>query len=371
MSDQSGQELTELERLKAENARLKAQLSEQGALDSAGGLAVQRMRQLLDLLPAGVLLIDRYGRVSECNPASESLLGTPLKGESWVAIIQRSFAPKKDDGIEISLKDGRKVRLLTRPLEYEPGQLVLLTDQTDTRLLQSRLSHYQRLSEMGRMMASLAHQIRTPLSAALLYASHLTGERLDDQKRVRFARKVKDRLIHLEQQVKDMLIFARGETQLDDRITLEALFTAIDDQLDLPLAQHDADCHLENLAEGYVIQCNKEILLGAILNLVNNALQAAGNAHLLVIKAYPEGERILIQVIDQGPGMSREAIQKAMEPFFTTKSHGTGLGLAVAQVVAKAHQGDFKIASIEGQGTCAQLSIPYWAPKATHEGEQA
>jgi len=127
----------------------------------------------------------------------------------------------------------------------------------------------------------------------------------------------------------------------------------------VPLSQFDADCELDNQAKGYWLQCNKETLLGAILNLVNNALQAAGNAHPLYIKASIEADNLVLQVIDQGPGMDSAGVKKALEPFHTTKSHGTGLGLAVAQVVAKAHHGEFVLRSSLGQGTCAQFNLPY------------
>ena len=359
--------MTEVEQLKAELAALKAELARTQDMKEReaahGDLLSVRMRQLLDLLPAGVVLIDNQGKVSECNPAAEDLLGTPLSGESWMRVIQRSFAPKSDDGHEISLRDGRRVSILTRAMRDEPGQLLLLTDQTETRLLQSRLSQYQRLSEMGRMMASLAHQIRTPLSAALLYTSHLGSQELTADQRIKFAQKVKSRLTHLERQVQDMLIFARGETTLDEVLSTDELLRQIDDLLDVPLSQHDADCELENYAPDVHVQCNREALLGAILNLVNNALQAAGNEHPLLIALRRQDHELIIEVADQGPGMDSETLQKVMQPFFTTKSHGTGLGLAVAQVVAKAHQGRFEITSEQGQGTCARLSLPVFERK--------
>jgi two-component system sensor histidine kinase FlrB len=91
---------------------------------------------------------------------------------------------------------------------------LLLTDLTETRALQQRLSRHQRLSEMGRMMSSLAHQIRTPLSAAMLYAGHLCDSDLSQEQTRRFSYKLLDRLQHLEQQVKDMLIFVRGDVKL-------------------------------------------------------------------------------------------------------------------------------------------------------------
>ena len=320
--------------------------------------ALLRLRRLINQMPSGVLVIGNRGIVTEFNPAAEALLGTHLKDRPWVEVIQECFAPRPDDGHELSLSNGKRVSLATRALEGEPGQLVFISDQTQTRDLQSRLSHYQRLSEMGRMVASMAHQIRTPLSAALLYASHLMAPKVSDEQRVRFAGKVKSRLSHLEQQVRDMLIFARGEIRLDDRVTTDELLARTEELLDLPLSNADADCDCINEAKGVELQCNLESLLGVILNLVNNALQAAGNGCELVLRISAVETYVCIDLIDTGPGMSAEDLARAKEPFFTTKTHGTGLGLAVAQVVARGHQGEFTIQSVIGQGTTATLVLP-------------
>ncbi|MFC6669785.1 sensor histidine kinase [Marinobacterium aestuariivivens] len=349
--------------LEAELSRARAELErerEAHALEREhAARLVERMRKLLDLLPAGVILIGGDGRIAQCNPAAADLLGEPLLGEPWIGVIQRSFAPRSDDGHEVSLRDGRRVSLATRAMDNEPGQLVLLTNQTDTRLLQTRLAHYQRLSEMGRMMASLAHQIRTPLSAALLYAGHLGRPELTDGQRICFAGKVRSRLVNLEQQVRDMLVFARGETRLDDRIVTEELFRAIEDMLDAPLSQQDADCDCRNEAPGVTLQCNRETLLGALQNLVDNALQACGPGTELELSARVEGEHLRLEVADRGPGMDAQTREQALQPFYTTKSHGTGLGLAVAQVVARAHHGRFELESAPGLGTRAALLLPF------------
>ncbi|MFX5472275.1 PAS domain-containing sensor histidine kinase, partial [Acinetobacter baumannii] len=92
-----------------------------------------------------------------------------LVGMLWREVIARCFAPREDDGHEISLRDGRRLSIATRSLNGEPGQLILLNDLTDPRRPQEQLARHERLSALGRMVASLAHQIRTPLSAALLY----------------------------------------------------------------------------------------------------------------------------------------------------------------------------------------------------------
>lgn len=345
--------------LEQEVAGLKLSLAEARVTvsDEEKRLA-SKLRHLLDLLPAGVIQIGGNGVISDCNPAAEELLGTPLKGELWLAVIQRSFAPRSDDGHEVSLRDGRRVSLSTRAMDREPGQLVLLTNLTETRLLQDRLSHYQRLSEMGRMMASLAHQIRTPLSAALLYVDHLARTDITAEQRTKFTGKVKSRLTHLEKQVRDMLVFARAETRLDDRLDAGELLAEIEDQLDLPLANFDADCDFINHAGEVQIQCNRDALLGAIVNLVDNALQAAGKGAELVLSISSEGAALRLDVIDRGPGMDGETLRRAKEPFYTTKSHGTGLGLAVAQVVAMAHHGRFELQSVPGEGTTASIFLP-------------
>ena len=83
-----------------------------------------RLQHLLDLLPGGVIVIDDRGLVSEANPAACELLGLPLQGELWRQVIARCFAPREDDGHEISLKDGRRLSIATRSLDPEPGQLV-------------------------------------------------------------------------------------------------------------------------------------------------------------------------------------------------------------------------------------------------------
>lgn len=315
-----------------------------------------RLQSLLDLLPGGVIVIDGQGVVREANPVARALLGQPLVGMLWRQVIARNFAPREDDGHEISMRDGRRLSIATRSLHGEPGQLVLLTDLTETRRLQDQLSRHERLSALGRMVASLAHQIRTPLSAALLYASHLNEQVLPAEQQQRFAGRLKERLHELENQVRDMLIFARGELPLPDRLAPSALFDAL---------RAAADAHVGDMAvrwqcdvrDGELL-CNRDTLVGTVLNLIDNAIQAAGRDARLKIHLYRRGGQLRLCVSDNGPGMSQETLARLGEPFFTTKTTGTGLGLAVVKAVARAHQGQLLLQSRAGRGTCAIVSLP-------------
>jgi two-component system sensor histidine kinase FlrB len=318
-----------------------------------------RLQNLLDLLPGGVIVIDAQGIVREANPAASELLGLPLEGELWRHVIARCFAPREDDGHEISLKDGRRLSIATRSLDAEPGQLVLLNDLTETRHLQDQLARHERLSSLGRMVASLAHQIRTPLSAALLYASHLTEQALPVETQQRFAGRLKERLHELEHQVRDMLVFARGELPLTDRVTPKMLMqslqaAALTHVQDLPI-RWQCDSHAGELL------CNRDTLVGAILNLIENAIQASAGDVRLKVHLYTRGNNLRLCVSDSGSGIDTKVLVRLGEPFFTTKTTGTGLGLTVVKAVARAHQGELQLRSRPGRGTCAQVILPLFS----------
>jgi two-component system sensor histidine kinase FlrB len=326
----------------------------------------ERLESLLHMLPGGILLLDGEGRIRECNPAAQALLipvvadegCEPLLGKLWRDVIVSSFSPKPDDGHEISLVDGRRVSLQTASLGSEPGQIILITDQTETRNLQESLSQHQRLSSMGNMVASLAHQIRTPLSAAMIYGEHLQNEDLLPKQREKFANKMMQRLHHLEHQIRDMLIFARGEAPLNDDMALSQLVHDWQEALEIPLQQNSATCEFHLNKIDVHIHCNRDALIGALMNLVNNALEACGQgAHLQVRVSVNQHYQVTIEIEDDGPGFSTAINEQIMQPFFTTKSNGTGLGLAVVQAIARAHYGEFKLYS-SGQGAIARFKLP-------------
>ena len=319
-----------------------------------------RLSNLLDLLPGGVVVLDRWGTVSQINPAGEELLTTGLEGRKWVDIIAEFFAPQKDDGHEISMKNGKRVSLSTRSLEEETGQIILLTDQTETRRLQEQLSRGQRLSALGRMVSALAHQIRTPLSAAILYAGHLSERDLTSEQTKRFSQKIVSRLNNLEQQVRDMLVFAKGDVTLSDSMTIGSMLEELKIAVDVPLSANQASLLINNDLSDTRIVCNSQTMIGALSNLVNNALQASDMGANIQLNTRRENNDIVISIEDSGCGIPENIMQRLQqeEAFVSTKSQGTGLGIAVVRAVVKAHQGEFVLVSKEGRGTQASIKLP-------------
>ncbi|MEY3017966.1 MAG: Sensory box histidine kinase, partial [Pseudomonadota bacterium] len=239
----------------------------------------------------------------------------------------------------------------------------LLTDQTETRRLQGMLSRHQRLSSMGKMMSSLAHQIRTPLSSAMLYAEHLQNETLSPAMTRKFSAKVFARLHQLESQVSDMLVFARGEVEISDVLSCQALLDDWAEQAREAVRSSSAPCDvkIEGACTRSLIACNKEILLGAMMNLVNNAIQsiAAGEGIEGIIRLSVEknGDNAAFFVADNGPGFTAQALEGIQQAFFTTKATGTGLGLSVVRSIAAAHHGRFLIER-PAQGAKVGILIP-------------
>ena len=318
---------------------------------------VERYQQVLDVMPAGVILLDTQGTVCEANPEAQRLLEVPLVGEKWFEVIQQAFAPREDDGHEISLRNGRKVRLAISA--STTGQLILSTDLTETRLLQSRISDLQRLSSLGRMVASLAHQVRTPLSSAMLYASNLAAPNLPPATKDRFQTKLMDRLHDLEKQVNDMLLFAKGgDNKVVKPFTIADLVAEYSPRVETALKNNQIDYFIEVEQEHTQLLGNANAIASALSNLVMNAIQIAGKESQLDVFFRPVNNELKISVQDSGPGVPQELQNKIMEPFFTTRSQGTGLGLAVVQMVCRAHDGRLELISEQGDGACFTMCIP-------------
>jgi two-component system sensor histidine kinase FlrB len=325
-------------------------------------LQANRLEHLLQVMPAGVVVIDGKGVVRQSNNLAKALLGEPLECQLWRTIIARSFKPQADDGHEVSLYDGRKVKLSITPLEKEPGQLIVLTDLTETRQLQQRIGHLQKLSSLGKMVASLAHQIRTPLSAAMLYAANLSNNNINKTSREKFSSKLVSRLRDLESQVNDMLLFAKsGDEQVISEISLQSLMQEVQQGADAMLQSQQANLVLSLPEPDVVILGNKTALAGALQNLIHNALTVKPKNALITVAARRQSDNpdwVDLSVSDNGPGIKNENLNRIFEPFYTTKSNGTGLGLAVVRSVAQSHQGKVQVTNLVDGGACFTLSLP-------------
>ncbi|KTD65776.1 sensor histidine kinase [Legionella spiritensis] len=313
-------------------------------------------KEILACIPCGLVVLNTRGIIVWSNKAAQDLLGCGLQGSLWLDVIQRAFSPRADDGHEVSLADGRRVNVAISSLSGMPGQLVTLIDLTTTRDYEQAKAKQGRLMMIGRMTAQLAHQIRTPLSSAMLFTDHLIHQQTNDSRSIQWLSRLRDCHVSIEQQIEDLLLFARGEAlelvATDLKAWSERLLERIYPLVEEAAVAMDVDNQLPSM------YCNlhSESLTGAVLNLINNALDAGAACIDLKMYAKTDGS-VSLQVIDNGEGLSEEVKNQVFTPFFTTKAQGTGLGLAVVHAVVKAHGGEVILESSPGKGCCVTINL--------------
>ncbi len=330
----------------ARSARL-AQLAETERLAS-------RLSSLLAALPGAVVVLDGEGTICDHNDGASALFGTPLTGRAWSTALHDIEASTTDGGGELLLADGRRLSVSARPLDGEAGRIILLTDVTETRRLQGLLERQNRLSAMGEVMARLAHQTRTPLATAILYASQLRRSDLEPAAAT-FTTRLLARLHHLEGMIEDMLCFARGSDGGSTLIEIGALLREA--VQDLEAGGHAARVTTVAPARPLYVRGNRQALGAAIGNVVANALQFA-EVGRVVVEASGDGDAVDVRVRDDGPGIAPELHERIFDPFFTTRSSGTGLGLAVVRSVAEGHGGEVRVEASSADGTTFHLRLP-------------
>ena len=348
-SELQGQVARLTEELAAANGALRQQYLEKAAL-------TERLTLLLDALPAGVVVLDGAGLVVQANPAARAALGDAILGAGWAALQEANLLPSETPGE--FLAGERRLAVAVTPLDSAGGRIVLLHDVTETQVLKTRAERNQRLAAMGEMAAQLAHQLRTPLTAALLYAGNLENIDLPTSSRVSIAQKTVARLKHLERLIQDMLLFARGEVLGRESFSVADLLGELSHTFE-PLAKsRGVEFSVADETAGATVTGHRKSLLGALTNLLENALQAVDAGGRVGLSARRDGTQILVAVQDDGRGMSGETAARLFDPFFTTRADGTGLGLSIARGVARAHGGSIEVVSSPGAGAEFTLSLP-------------
>ena len=330
----------------------------------------EHLRALLDAIPGCVIVLNSQGHIVDYNLSASELLGKPLEHQMWRDVVSRVFMAELDQG-ELRSADGRQFSISTRPLGYQPGQILLLSDVTQTRQLQRAAQQNLHLMTMGKMMASLAHQIRTPLSSTLLYLSQIVEGNLDQQKSQKFTAKALARIQHIESMINDMLVFAHGgQFHMCDFVVAD-LLEELNEQIQPYLQQHQVRLEITNPYDAISINGNKDALLGAFANLCMNAIDARRDQLLINIEVgmTQKGE-LQIMIRDNARGMDQHTLEHLFDPFFTTKMDGTGLGLAVVKSVIESHQGTISATSTAGKGSRFDIHLPCLQGSRTQLSQQ-
>jgi len=233
----------------------------------------------------------------------------------------------------------------------------------ELRNTQAQLFQSSKMAALGQLAAGVAHEINNPLGAIELTITSLRRQITDEQQAVRLETAGKA-LHHCKGIIRKLLSFARPSGEFPQRISLSETVLAALQLMEQQLAEEsirvrrDMDGDLPVMAcEGEISQVIMNILLNARHALKQNPREIPREIHL---RGYTVDERVSLEIIDNGPGMSREVMERIFEPFFTTRQvgEGVGLGLSISYEIIKKHGGTISVASRPGKGARFIITIP-------------
>lgn len=243
----------------------------------------------------------------------------------------------------------------------------LMSDMTDQRLTlersRQRLGAAEKLASVGKLAASVAHEIRNPLTAIRMWLFSIQKDVGGEESVDRKFEVVSEEIARLEKIVRDFLDFARPP-QLDLR--RDSISEILDKTLELSaprlakerieLARHDAN-------DLPAVVADREQLKQVLLNLLNNALEASAGGGRIDLKTTAEADgdgrrMVVIRVSDSGSGIPPDLQARIFEPFFSTKERGTGLGLCIAARIIAGHEGRLVMEAASEHGTTFSIHIP-------------
>ncbi|MFO1200137.1 MAG: ATP-binding protein [Burkholderiaceae bacterium] len=347
--------------------RLAAQeaLASQRGVDLRGQLAVTQL--VIAELPQGVVVLDERGGVRTMNrsaqqlfgpaapwPALERMLAEQRPGAGGPDEFEYALGTAPEGGAPAGVADGAAAlhRVRVRVLRPAPGAggragggadgragggagVVLVVE--DLHRIEERAQQLK-LASMGRLSASIAHEIRNPL-AAIRHANGLLGEQLQAPTQQRLSRIVEDNSVRIDRIVEDVLSIARRERASTEPIDVARFLAALLPEIAESTGADPARIDVE-IASDRPLSFDARQLRQVLVNLLTNALRYATKAPGAVRVEWRAGagDQVELRVADDGPGLPREMLAHAFEPFFTTEARGTGLGLFLAREFCSANR---------------------------------
>ena len=317
--------------------------------------AHERLKVLLDALPAGVVLVEG-GLVTHFNSAATQLLPELKTQEPWLLPAQWESGEGPNE-YHVGAQSQRHTYQVQQ-IDTGSRSVVQIQDITANLRQVEESERVERLASMGKMSSAIAHQIRTPLATALLYASHLCNAALEDQDRTEFAQRLQSQLIHLEKLATQMLQFVQVRPRQPSWVALDDVVAEACEAVAALSAQREVKLSVDFQGQAQEVSVERSAMVSALVAIVENALQISKAGQTVFVHTRVEPMRAVITVQDQGPGIAPEMLDSLFEPFATNRISGTGLGLAIARNAIRSHRGDITAWNVEPAGACFQVSLP-------------
>jgi len=240
------------------------------------------------------------------------------------------------------------------------GMVLTLNDITQRRIIEQQLYHADKLSSIGQLAASVAHEIKNPLAAIKTLGQLLQEETPSADSRREYIDVIVSEVDRLNGVVEQLLKYARPEGSRIGMVRFSEVIGPV-----LALVRHESERHrvslLTEFSPDLEVFVDAEKIKQVFLNLIFNAIQAFPDGGQVRIRAFIDSGSpwAILQVEDNGPGIPSEVLPRVFEPFFTTKQRGTGLGLAIVKKIIDLHGGKIEVKSRPNEGTNIIMYLPF------------
>ena len=299
--------------------------------------------------------------------------------EDWFTLVHPDDQSKLNQHIQTLLESGRpetiEVRLITasgavrwlritnRPLfDEQEGRVVRVLgaaqDITGRKLAEQHALQLDRLAAVGRLAATMAHEINNPLQAIrtnLDLAMDFPLEEEERQARLRLVQHEVERLIKISSRAMSLV---RPPQVQQEPVSLATVVRQAVSLIERQLAQSGVELTLDFPAALPPVYTSSDLLLQVMLNLMLNAVEAMEGGGTLHIAARHVDRHVSLTFVDSGPGFTPAALHRLFEPFYTTKQGGTGLGLSLCHAIIQQHGGTISAGNAPGGGAIVTITLP-------------
>lgn len=319
----------------------------------------------------GAIVVSEDGTVALANDVARSMFGKQidLVPQGLKPLVEEAIRENRPmvKGLEIKGEDGKQRHLTLSasrvrvPGEEEaPYTVIILRDVTGERRLRDQIERSERITALGRLAAAVAHEVRNPLNAIGMTAQRLRAEfepREGAEEYRRFLDVIRSEIGRLDDIITQFLRFAsEPQTDLRNEDVRELVDSVITEEAGQAAARGVRLTSEVAAAQKAFIDAKQ--MRQVLLNLISNAIESMEGGGEVRISAGPQDAWVEIAVEDNGPGMTPEELEQALELHFTTKDKGTGLGLPISQRIVERHGGVLSLESRKGVGTKATIRIP-------------
>lgn len=338
----------------------------------------QQYKSLFEYSPDIVYMTDLEGRFIDLNPRFKEVTGYEPEEvigryfqkliprryqealENYFAIVSNDNTPQHME-LEIKSKHGEKIILecTSVPMVIHGetrGIIGYGRDVTKLRKTEEKLRRSEKLSVVGELSASVAHEIRNPLTSLIGFIQLLESE---DEKHQYYYSIMADELNRINHITGELLLLAKPQQLKFVQADLHSLLSTVISLLKPEAALHNIEIHSSFGPKDSLIECEPNQLKQLFINLIKNAIEASHPGGKVAISAdCGDDGKVEISIMDDGVGISKERLERIGEPFYSSKEKGTGLGLTVSSKIVDAHHGKMEFKSELNKGTKVIITLP-------------